>query len=171
MKTINLQCPKCGHHFEYKNYFDWLFRTPFHWFGKRLTKCPYCKEKSYMEKIAVADDELNGIKTTDWLIKGISKEQLQEEKIQALTKELNRLEAENESLKESNRLLINNPILDWQDDLENKIKAEAYKECFEKIKVELKDINKIECQDDDYYVLHSTFFDNILKELVGEDNV
>lgn len=50
MKTIKLQCPKCGHHFEYKNYFDWLFRTPFHWFGKRLTKCPYCKEKSYMRR-------------------------------------------------------------------------------------------------------------------------
>ena len=78
---------------------------------------------------------------------------------------INRLQAENERLKESNRLLINNPILDWQDDWENEIKAEAYKHCIEKIKVELKDINKIQCQDDDYYVLHSTFFDNLLKKI------
>lgn len=47
------------------------------------------------------------------------------------------------------------------------IKAEAYKECIEKVKNELKNIAKIEWQDNYYYLVGTAFFDNLLKELVG----
>ena len=71
--------------------------------------------------------ELRGYKTNDWLVKGISKEQLQEEKIQALTEVIDRLQAENERLKAKvnpynycYENFVNTPI--------SRIKAEAYKE-------------------------------------------
>lgn len=61
MKTVKLQCPKCGHHFEYKSYWTWVWKAQVHLLGwdketKRIydyrrTKCPYCKEKSYMRRI------------------------------------------------------------------------------------------------------------------------
>lgn len=50
MKEIKLVCPKCGKEFYYDNFVMWVLCCPFHWFGKRLTKCPRCKEKSYMKK-------------------------------------------------------------------------------------------------------------------------
>jgi hypothetical protein len=51
MKEVNLICPKCGYWMTYKNYFDWILHTPFHWFCKRLTKCDHCGRKSYMRRV------------------------------------------------------------------------------------------------------------------------
>ena len=48
------------------------------------------------------------------------------------------------------------------------IKAEAYKECIEKAKSELKNISKFDFHGTDYYLVGEAFFDNILKELVGD---
>ena len=42
---------KCGHIMTYKNWFDWILHTPFHWFGKRRAKCSKCGEVSYMGKV------------------------------------------------------------------------------------------------------------------------
>ena len=155
------------------------------------------------------------VKTTDWLVKGISKKRLKKEKIQALKKEIKyleaeltvcnealdnsiklnnrlqaesedlktqfryldieceRLEAENERLKESNRLLINNPVLDWQDDLENEIKVEAYKEFAEKVEERIA-VKILKDKSNEYAegfvdALDGVNgeIDNLLKELVG----
>jgi ribosomal protein L37E len=50
MKPVHVRCPKCGAKNYYKNWFDWVLHTPFHWFGKRLTKCSLCGQKSYMKR-------------------------------------------------------------------------------------------------------------------------
>lgn len=50
MKKCYVICPKCGVRMIYKNWFDWVLRTPFHWFGKRWTQCSGCKEYSYMRR-------------------------------------------------------------------------------------------------------------------------
>lgn len=47
------------------------------------------------------------------------------------------------------------------------IKAEAYKEAFDKVKEELKNIAKIDWQGGYYYLVGEAFFDNLLNELVG----
>ena len=47
---MKFHCDKCNRDFEI-NYFKWLFTTLFHWFGKRLTKCPYCKDKIWVKPI------------------------------------------------------------------------------------------------------------------------
>lgn len=49
MKPIFLKCPKCGAINAYRNWFQWIWHCPFHWFGKRLTQCLVCGEKSYMK--------------------------------------------------------------------------------------------------------------------------
>lgn len=51
MKEVKVICPKCGARMTYKNWFDWVLHTPFHWFGKRRAKCPHCGEYSYMEEL------------------------------------------------------------------------------------------------------------------------
>lgn len=50
MKEVILQCPKCGHKFELKNYLVWMIVAPMHWFGKRYTKCYLCGKRSWMKK-------------------------------------------------------------------------------------------------------------------------
>lgn len=50
MKKVYVICPKCGARMIYKNYWDWILHTPFHWFGKRFTQCSRCKEYSYMRR-------------------------------------------------------------------------------------------------------------------------
>lgn len=48
-------CSKCGESFQ-MSWWKWMFITVFHWFSfkemkdYRLTKCPYCKEKSFMKR-------------------------------------------------------------------------------------------------------------------------
>ena len=90
------------------------------------------------------------IKTTDWLVKGISKKRLKKEKIQALKKEIKYLEAElkvcNEAL--DNSMKLNNHLQAENERLEHQLetlcltlklaKTEAYKECIEKVKEEIK---------------------------------
>lgn len=51
MKEIKVICPKCGNYITYKNWFSWIWYTPFHWFDKRLTRCPRCGERSYMKRV------------------------------------------------------------------------------------------------------------------------
>ena len=41
-------CPKCNKDFMKYGYWRWILTTPFHWFGKRYTRCPHCEKKSYM---------------------------------------------------------------------------------------------------------------------------
>ena len=48
MKQVIAICPNCGRTIQFKNWFHWVWRCPFHWFGKRRTKCPNCGEAHYM---------------------------------------------------------------------------------------------------------------------------
>jgi hypothetical protein len=50
MKEVFVVCPKCNTIIVYKNWFDWVWRTPFHWFSKRRAKCTNCGEYFYMER-------------------------------------------------------------------------------------------------------------------------
>ena len=50
MKQIKTRCPKCGALNFYKNYFVWILKTPFQWFGKRYAKCNSCWQSSFMER-------------------------------------------------------------------------------------------------------------------------
>lgn len=50
MKIVKLECPKCKTVFYYTNYWFWVLHTPFHTFTKRLTKCPHCKQKTWMKR-------------------------------------------------------------------------------------------------------------------------
>ena len=57
---VTLTCPKCGKKFCFKSYWQWVWNAQFHLLGwdketKRIrdyrsTKCPYCKEKSWMKR-------------------------------------------------------------------------------------------------------------------------
>ena len=51
MKEVKVICPKCGNQTIYKNWFNWILHTPFHWFGKRRHTCPHCGKKSWVKKI------------------------------------------------------------------------------------------------------------------------
>lgn len=51
MKKVKVICPKCGASMTYKNWFDWVWHTPFHWFGKRRARCASCDEVSYMRRV------------------------------------------------------------------------------------------------------------------------
>lgn len=119
------------------------------------------------------------IKTTDWLVKGISKKRLKKEKIQALKKEIKYLEAElkvcNEAL--DNSMKLNNHLQAENERLEHQLetlcltlklaKTEAYKECIEKVKEYYK--NKLQNYQFNYdaYCKLCEDLDNLLKELVG----
>ena len=50
MKQVVIQCPNCGQIIQFKNWFYWVWHCPFHWFGKRLVKCPQCGQKRYMKR-------------------------------------------------------------------------------------------------------------------------
>lgn len=50
MKEVILICPNCGHWIIYKNWFSWVLHTPFHWFGKRRTRCMNCGNYSYISR-------------------------------------------------------------------------------------------------------------------------
>ena len=48
MFTLYFECPKCHENFIINGYWNWILRSPFHWFGYRSTKCPQCGQRSYM---------------------------------------------------------------------------------------------------------------------------
>lgn len=48
MKEVKVVCPRCLYIMTYKNYWHWVWHTPFHWFGKRRTKCDNCGKVSYI---------------------------------------------------------------------------------------------------------------------------
>ena len=60
MKDVKVICPNCGETIHFKNYWHWIWNTPFHWlwFDKetkiirdyRKTKCPHCGERSFMKR-------------------------------------------------------------------------------------------------------------------------
>ena len=103
---------------------------------------------------------------------------------------INRLQAENKRLRGENGSLesdvttlnalieIKNDTIDVQfktvekyQSLFKTAKTEAYKEAFEKVKDELRNIAKIDWQGQYYYLVGQALFDNLLKELVGEKDV
>ena len=51
MKEVKVVCLNCGNTIHFKNWFHWVWRCPFHWFGKRRVKCPHCGNKSYTERV------------------------------------------------------------------------------------------------------------------------
>ena len=88
--------------------------------------------------------------------------------IEWLKEDKEKLQAENERLdKEIDRL---SQCVLYHDGQIADAKAEAYKECIEKAKSELKNISKFDFHGTDYYLVGEAFFNNLLKELVGDDN-
>lgn len=139
--------------------------------GVNCGKCPYCDN--------CVTDENTSLMMTDALdlINRLK------EKIEKLLYRNARLDVENNELQleikscnaEIERLKNTlDDILDRQAILversEKYAKAEAYKEAFEKVKEELKNIAKIDWQGGYYYLIGEAFFDNLLNELVGDDN-
>ena len=60
MKQVIVVCPKCGTVLQFKSYWDWVWKTQFHWLwwdketkrirDYRLTKCPNCGYKGYVKR-------------------------------------------------------------------------------------------------------------------------
>ena len=141
---------------------------------------------------SLQDAESKQSKTTDWLIKSISQEQLDKERIQALKEQIEYLEAENERLKGENIALnrraipssghilkVGNALLFAENEKDynitiNKIKAEAYKEAFEKVEERLAvhsfTSNSTEYTDGVFDCLEwvDSKIEELEKELVGE---
>ena len=143
-------------------------------------KCPYdeltaCNEYLKLDAVKVINrlqaenKRLKGIKTTDWLVKGIPKEQLVKEQIQALKGEIEYLEAENERLQAT--------IDSFTDigKLYSEIKAEAYKEFVERLieKLKISELQLCEINERTVTLMLNIneikiYSDNLLKELVGD---
>ena len=51
LKEVKVICHNCGSILIYENWFNWVWHTPFHWFGKRKGKCSVCGEWSYMTRL------------------------------------------------------------------------------------------------------------------------
>ena len=49
MRKVIVICPHCLAYNYFKNWFHWVFRTPFHFFGARRLKCPACEKTSYVK--------------------------------------------------------------------------------------------------------------------------
>jgi hypothetical protein len=86
---------------------------------------------------------------------------------------INRLQAENERLFLENQKFLS--VMLWGNKKNKKnflkqIKTKAYKECIEKAKSELENISKFDFHGTYYYLVGEAFFDNLLKELVGDGN-
>ena len=50
-KEILIICPECKTTIKFKNWFDWILHTPFHWFRKRKVKCPECGARGYVARM------------------------------------------------------------------------------------------------------------------------
>ena len=53
MKKRIATCPDCKSVVMFHNWFHWTLYTPFHWFGKRRMKCPYCGKRAYVRGVKV----------------------------------------------------------------------------------------------------------------------
>ena len=51
MKEVRVFCSNCEETTHFKNWFHWVWKCPFHWFGKRLLKCGNCGKWSYMKRV------------------------------------------------------------------------------------------------------------------------
>lgn len=120
----------------------------------KLTDTEIKKALEFLAKYC--KDEYNGIRVDEVLLGAFDLINRQEEEKENLKAEVERL---------ANHIQEGIDLAKQIPEMLALAKAEAYKECIDKIKVELKDIDKIECLDDDYYVLHTTFFNNLLKEM------
>ena len=66
MKEVKVICPYCGKVMTFKNYWHWIWKTPFHMLGwdresksirdYRFTQCPICEYKWFMKR--VKDNEM-----------------------------------------------------------------------------------------------------------------
>ena len=112
---------------------------------------------------------------------------LAEKTIESLQKENEEYEKEIMRLEHNERVLSKNSIIanyphhwllaegwflskepDGYGMFKAQVSNEAYKECIEKAKSELKNISKFDFHGTYYYLVGEAFFDNLLKELVGE---
>ena len=48
MLNLHFTCPKCQENFIIRGWLKWILITPFHWFGRRYTKCPHCKTRQLL---------------------------------------------------------------------------------------------------------------------------
>ena len=67
MKPVYVRCPKCGVKNYFKSYWNWVLHTPFHWFGKRLTKCHLCGQRSYMKRVKPVEWKTI-FNSDDWIV-------------------------------------------------------------------------------------------------------
>jgi predicted RNA-binding Zn-ribbon protein involved in translation (DUF1610 family) len=53
---LHFTCPKCGKEYTISSYWKWVFTSLFHnfnfkqWRDYRYTKCPHCKQRSFVRK-------------------------------------------------------------------------------------------------------------------------
>ena len=83
----------------------------------------------------------------------------------ALFDKAEELKVEVERLKES----LNIELENFATEYDNKIKAEAYKECIGKVKEYIDTYEHLSCEECECVPISKDGLDNLLKELVGED--
>ena len=88
-----------------------------------------------------------------------------EEKLETAKAEIERLEDRAKGFEKIRRAYQRYLHEGEIEGFEKLFKAEAYKECIEKVKEKLRDIAKIDWQDNYYYLVGEALFDNLLKEL------
>ena len=136
-----------------------------------LNYFPYCTENGIdlgvdlINRLQAENERLKGIKTNDWLIKGISTKQLQKEKIQVLTKEIKRLLGKIEDLEANRVKLLEN--IEQLESVITQIKAEAYKEFADMLNRAFALCHGLTVFD---VGTASRVTDNLLKELVGDSD-
>ena len=56
MVKLYFTCPKCGMYFAIHGWWKWILTSPFHFFSRRLTKCPDCGKYSWNKWGAITRD-------------------------------------------------------------------------------------------------------------------
>ena len=59
-RIVKVVCPECKEEIFFKNYWHWVWKTPFHWLwwhndikricDYRLIKCPMCGKKNWVRR-------------------------------------------------------------------------------------------------------------------------